>query len=116
VKSVISFEDPIVITENNILSIDNNGIKHSNGYINFAECAKNYALVNNIQKTNCVAARDITGSNPCFDFYTTDRITEIFFVPKNKFLEFFSKQNTVQRFHALNKRIQSYGWTTYDMS
>ncbi|MHB1484625.1 MAG: hypothetical protein ACYCYI_08160 [Saccharofermentanales bacterium] len=112
---MINFEDPIVITENDILSIDNNGITYSNGFINFIECASNYALFNNIEKSICVGTRDITGSNPCFDFFTNNRITEIFFLPKSKFIEFFNKQNTLQRFHNFNKTIQSFGFTTYDM-
>ena len=113
---MVSFEDPLVITEKDILVIDSKGIKHTKGTIDFAECARNYALENHIESTNCVAARDITGSNPCFDFYTSCRITELFFIPKRKFFEFFSRQNTVQRFHAFNKKILASGWTTYDMS
>lgn len=112
----ISFEDPIVISENSIISIDKKGIKHSNGYIDFNECASNFTLINSTDITNCVADRDITGSNPSLDFYTTGRVTQLFFISKSKTDDLLSKSNTLQRFYVFNERIYLLGWTTRDIS
>lgn len=113
---MVDFEDPIVITENDIISIDCCGIKHCNGYIDFSDCANNFSAIENTQSITCVASRDSTGSWPSFDFYTTGRVTQIFFVDKGKILTFLSKASTTHRFHAFNKKLQSLGWTTYDLS
>lgn len=111
----VSFEDPIVITENDIISIDIAGIKYKNSYIDFSDCANNYSIINGAESKNCVADRDATG-NPNFNFYTTGRVTQLFFVSKCELTELITRKNTYQRFHELNKQIQGFGWSTYDIS
>ena len=84
-------------------------------FINFRECAYNFQQVHG-GKGTCVAERDIIGTNPSFGFYTASKTTHIFFLQKSKIKEFFSKRNTLQRFQDLQKQIESFGFTTYDMS
>ena len=112
----VSFDDYYSYTENEIAGISPNGISLKNmKFINFRECAYNFQQVHG-GKGTCVAERDITGTNSSFGFYTAPKTTHIFFLPKSKIKEFFSKRNTVRRFHDLQKQIESFGFTTYDMS
>ena len=112
----VVFDDYDSYTENEIAGISPNGISLKNmKFINFRECAYNFQQVHG-GKGTCVAERDITGTNPSFGFYTAPKTTHIFFLPKSKIKEFFSKRNTLQRFQDLQKQIESFGFTTYDMS
>ena len=114
--STVVFDDYDSYTENDIAGISPNGISLKNmRYINFRECAYNFQQIHG-GKGTCVAERDITGTNPSFGFYTSPKTTHIFFLPKSKIQEFFSTRNTVQRFHDLQKQIESFGFTMYDMS
>ncbi len=112
----VVFDDYDSYTENEIAGISPTGISLKNmKFINFRECAYNFQQVHG-GKGSCVAERDITGANLSFGFYTAPKTTHIFFLPKSKIKEFFSKKNTVQRFHDLQKQIESFGFTTQDMS
>ena len=114
--STVVFDDYDSYTENDIAGISSNGISLKNmKFINFRECAYNWQQARG-GKGTCIAERDITGSNPSFAFYTAPKTTHIFFLPKSKIKEFCSKRNTFQRFHDLQKQIESFGYTTYDLS
>lgn len=111
----VTFEDYDAYTEEDIAGISPNGISLSNmKFINFRECAYNFKRIHG-GSGKCVAERDMTGSNPSFGFYTAPKPTEIFFLPQSKWKEFFARKTTAQRFHELQKQIESFGFTTYDM-
>ena len=110
------FADYDTFSEYDIINITSKGIALKNGaLINFDECTKKYkethALGENIL---CVGERDITDLS--FMFYSSPKPIMIKFVENNKIIELFSKRNTHQRFHDLQKRIIEYGYRTYDMS
>ncbi len=110
----VVFDDYDSYSENDIAGISPSGISLKNmKFINFRECAYNWQQVKG-GKGTCIAERDITGSNPSFTFYTAPKTTHIFFLPKSKIKELFSKRNTFQRFHDLKKKIESFGYRTYD--
>ena len=114
--SKVVFDDYDSYTEGDIAGISANGISLKNmKFINFRECAYNFQQIYGGAGT-CVAERDITGTNPSFGFYTAPKTTHIFFLQKSKIKEFFSKRNTLHRFQDLQKQIESFGFTTYDMS
>lgn len=112
----IVFDDYDSYCENDIAGVSANGISLKNmKFINFRECAYNFSSING-GSGKCVAERDITGSNPYFAFYTAPKTTHVFFLRKGKICEFFSRKNTEKRFRILKKKIESYGFSTYDLS
>ncbi len=111
----VEFDDYDLYTENEIAGISSNGISLKNmKFINFRECAYIYQKTHGGNGT-CVAERNITG-NPSFAFYTTPKATRIIFVRKSKLKEFFAKKNIDLRFHEFQKKIESFGYSTYDLS
>lgn len=111
----IDYSDYISITEKDILKISSAGISYTGGFINFRECAY-YFKDEHGGDGKCVGERDITCSNPCFIFYTAPLTIHMFFIPKGKFAELFSKIPIYQRFHNLQKQLNHYGYTTRDLS
>lgn len=111
----IDYSDYISISEKDIVNVSNAGISYQGGFINFRECAYNFKAEHG-GDGKCVGERDITGSTPCFIFYTAPLTTHIFFIPKGKLAELFSKVPTYQRFHNLQKQLNEYGYTTRDLS
>ncbi len=110
----MSFEDYNAYTENDIICVSEKGIDLGElGFIDFQECTNNFNQVNNVAD-KCVGERDILDYS--FTFYTSPKPTMIKFMPKNKLLEFFSKENTSSRFHKLQKQIVQYGYSSYDMT
>lgn len=113
------FSDYNAFTENEIHEISAQGIAMKNGmYIDFAECAEVWAKVNSLEESKCVGEcvgeRDsIDGS---FTFYTLPKPIMIKFVKKGKLTEFFSPQNTRQRFHNLQFKIVEYGYKSFDVT
>lgn len=104
-----------VFTESEIVGISAQGIALKNGgYIDFAVCAEVWAKANSVENTACIGDRDI--STLCFTFYTLPKPITIQFVKKGRLAEFFSKNNTYQRFHKLQCRIVELGYTTIDMT
>lgn len=102
-------------TENEILEITEQGIALKNGmYIGFAECTEIWAKMNSLEESKCVGERDIIDGS--FTFYTLPNPIMIKFIKKGKLSEFFSKNNTRQRFHNLQFKIIEYGYRTYDMT
>ena len=112
---LIGYADYISITDKDILQISNAGISYKGGFINFRECAY-YFEAEHGGSGKCVGERDITGSNPSFIFYTAPLTTHIFFIPRGKLAELFSKPPTYQRFYNLQKQLNRYGYTTRDLS
>ena len=79
----------------------------------FSECKYNYASENLLPESNCVATRDVTV--PVFTFYSNPKI-EVIFKKKSFLINFFSKKTWYLKFFELQKTIQRYGYTTYDLS
>ncbi len=104
----------IICTE--VISINHSGIKvrdkNKDVTINFEECAKNYANEMSFETSKCVATRDIT--NLTFIFYTQPKIKLVF--KKHFFNDLFSRKTAINKFLELQKAINKYGFTSYDLS
>ncbi len=110
----ITFEDYSCCSEDEIAGISKEGISLiSFGFINFKECAYNFKQTEGGSGT-CVGEREITDLS--FTFYTSPKPIMIKFIEKNKFIEFIAKENTVSRFHKLQKQMIKFGYTTRDIS
>ena len=99
-----------------IVNINSSGITVKSGKtdikICFDECAKNYANENSLENNKCVATRDITKLT--FTFYTQPKIRVIF--KKHFFKDLVSGKSAVSKFLKLQKAINKYGYTSYDLS
>ncbi len=110
----ITFEDYDACTENEIMGISEAGISlKSFRFINFKECAYNFAQTEG-GSGKCVGEREITDLS--FTFYTSPKPIMIKYIEKSKIIEFFSRMNTISRFHKLQKKIVEYGYSTMDIS
>ena len=102
------------IIYSNIVEINSSGlvVKQNNSdiFICFDECAKNYAKTNFLKTSNCVADRDITKLT--FTFYTNPKIKVVF--KKRLLKNIFVKKS--KQFIILQKEINKYGYTTFDLS
>ena len=109
------FSDYEAFTENEMLEITARGISLKNGmYIGFDECTGVWAKVNLLDESKCVGERDIIDGS--FTFYTLPKPIMIKFIKKGRLAEFFSKNNTRQRFHNLQFKIIECGYRTSDMT
>lgn len=99
-----------------IVSINSSGIIVKNRKkdikICFDECVKNYANENSLENSRCVATRDITRLT--FTFYTQPKIRVVF--KKHFFKDLFLGKSAVSKFLELQKAINKYGYTSYDLS
>ena len=99
-----------------IVHINSSGITVKSGKtdikICFEECVKNYANENDLENSRCVATRNITKLT--FTFYTQPKISVVF--KKHFFIDLFSKKSAVSKFLELQKAINKYGYTSYDLS
>ena len=104
----------IVFSE--LVSVDQFGIKVKNKktevFINFEECAKNYANEKLVEESKCVATRDITRLT--FTFYTFPKIKLIF--RKHFFKDVLGGKTATGKFMDLQNEINRYGYTSYDLS
>ena len=99
-----------------LVNIDSSGITVKNSsaefFISFEECVKNYANENSLENSRCVATRDITKLT--FTFYTQPKIRVVF--KKHFFKDLVSGKSAVSKFLELQKAINKYGYTSYDLS
>lgn len=108
----IAFDDYHAIPDDAIKSLTSQGILLESGdFINFAECAVNFAAIHG-GSGKCVGERDITGSNPSFGFYTAPLTTHIFFMPRG----LFGRRRALRRFHEMQRLLESFGFSTFDMT
>ena len=106
----ITFEDYHACPDDAITAVTPEGIQTENGtFIRFADCAANFAALHG-GSGKCVGERDVTGSNPSIDLYTAPLTTHIIFVSKG----LLGRGAAMRRFHALQRQIESFGYTTYD--
>lgn len=109
---LITFEDYHACLDDDVRALTAQGILLENGdFIDFAECAANFAALHG-GSGRCVGERDITGSNPSFGFYTAPLTTHIFFMARG----LFGRRSSLRRFRVMQKQIESFGFTTYDIS
>ena len=109
------FKDYEAYTENDIADITRQGISLKMGrFIDFNECADTYMKAHATNESKCIGERDITDSS--FTFYTLPKPTMIRFIEKGRFAELFAKKNTRQRIYELQKKINEFGYKTFDMS
>jgi len=101
-----SYKDVQEITEAGILFKD--GFK-----LFFEECRNGWAMVNKIQREEsyCVAERDILAKPSYYLFFSQDRVKIVF---DNKGIR--EKKKNKNRFQNLQKILNSFGLSSYDMS
>ena len=106
-----SFTEYVSYIEYDIVEIAEKGILLKDGnFIDFDLCAENFKSEHNKSNGNCVAER----MSPVFIFYTKPNPTKLIFIHKNKILELFSP--TYKRVYDFQKKLNYYGFTTYDMT
>lgn len=106
-----SFAEYISYTENDIIEVTSKGISLKDGtFIDFRICADNFENAHKGSGGKCVAER----MAPVFIFYTSPKPTKLTFLYKNKIREFFSP--TRNRVNDLQKKLNQFGFRTYDMS
>lgn len=112
----IVFDDYDCYTENDILSISAEGIFLKNmQFISFRACAQNFSRIHG-GDGKCVGECDPTGSNFSLIFYTAPKTSHIFYLPESKWKAFFAKSTAEQRFRALQNQIESFGFTTAEIT
>lgn len=81
-------------------------------FIQFEECAKNYAKEKSMQESKCVALRDITKCT--YVFYTSPKTILVF---RGSFLKYLRYgKSATDKFIGLQKKIEEYGYISYDLS
>ena len=109
----INFSDFISISDSDILGVSENGISLKTGqFINFKECAYTYFKLNG-GNGRCIGEHDTESLS--FTFYTAPLPTDIQFIKRNILLE-LARNTAHNRFCKLQKSINSYGYTTIDIS
>ncbi len=129
--SVFEISAVININEEGITYIGNN---QDEQFIDFKECRKNWVehvnssrqyttwdgeLIKNITEadTNCVGMRDWFSAKPYYEFFTKP-LVRFEIIPRRKPWEFFNKRwvhRYYPQFHAVQAKIDEFGWTTFDM-
>ena len=99
-----------------ILPVDGDGVwliyQKDKMFIDFEECARNYAIENNLSQSRCVATRDVMKHK--FIFFTMPKTIVIF---KNSFWkDVLLGKSAINKFHKLQKEIICAGYSSYDLS
>ncbi|MBD5129386.1 MAG: hypothetical protein HDT43_05630 [Ruminococcaceae bacterium] len=98
----ISFED--------IKCVDRDGIKFKNGHVvSYRECMVNFGRKHPGSAYKCIGDRDITADPPYIEIYSVYAHDRILFDLK-------SKKDNIANFHKLQRLIQRFGYTTFDLS
>ena len=111
----IDYSDYISITDRDIISITPEGIHYTGGFISFIECAENYKEEHG-GTGKCVGERYADGEPMNIVFYTAPITTCIHFLEQSGIKKLFSKTNAYRRFYGLQRQINSFGFSTIDMS
>lgn len=92
-----------------IAGIDNTGILFTDGQsILFQECAQNFARSYPESSGKCVAERSSIAEPPYFEFYTCGKSMIVAFDGLGK--------NTGRAFQEFQQKLESFGYTTYDLT
>ena len=81
-------------------------------FVCFEDCAKNYACENGLEKSRCIAVRDITKLT--FMFFTEPKTYLVF--KKSFWKALMTGKSAAQRFMELQKKILQYRYTSFDLS
>ena len=81
-------------------------------FINFLECAENYAREHSLKESRCVADRDAAGGT--FTFFTNPKVKVVF--PKGILAWLFTGKSAYRQFCSLQNLILTCGFTSYDRS
>lgn len=96
-----------------IHSMDKNVIRFRDGRtISYRECVFNFNRLHPGSEVKCVGDRDITANPPYIELYSIYSHYRILFDRKG----LFSKKENLDNFHKLQKQIQDFGYTTFDLS
>ena len=96
-------------THKDIRIITCNCIIFKDGFhLNFSECIEGWAVEHNISITDnkCIGQRDITKKPPYFIFYSKCRVI----------ISFKSCWGAKRKFTAFNMKLNSMGYSVYDLS
>lgn len=92
-----------------ITGIDSSGILFADGQsIFFQECAQNFSRSYPESKGRCIAERDALAEIPYFEFYTCGKSMRVIFDGLGK--------RTGKTFREFQQKLESFGYTTYDLS
>lgn len=81
-------------------------------FINFLECAENYAREHSLKESKCVADRD--AAQGTFTFFTNPKVKVVF--PKGILAWLFTGKSAYRQFCSLQNLILTCGFTSYDRS
>ena len=102
-------DEPLTISYYDILSISKYHIQSKHGeWIIFSDCAGK----DEKYSEKCVGERDITADPPYVEFFTPERRMRVVFDKTGAFEKNKNKNNFI-KFHS---EIQSFGFTTFDLS
>ena len=96
-----------------IHSIGNNVIRFRDGRtVSYRECVSNFSRLHPGSEVKCVGECDITANPPYIELYSVYSHYRILFDRKG----LFSKKENLDNFRKLQKQIQDYGYSTFDLS
>lgn len=96
-----------------IHSVDEDGITFGDGHVVlFYECMFNFRRKHPSGIYRCIGDRDVTADPPYIEIYSIYAHDRILFDRKG----FSAKKENVANFHKLQKQIQEFGYTTFDLS
>ena len=81
--------------------------------VDYGLCAENFLRAHG-GSGRCVGTRDVT--EPSITFYSAPRPTRIVFTKRSRLLEFFDRENAVNRFRTICRLLEFGGYTTRDES
>ena len=110
---IISILEVKEVSYENIVSIDEHGIKFSDlHWLTYKECTINFNRKYPNSRGNCIGERNITAEPPYIELYSTYAHTKILFNKKG----LFRKNKNMIDFHNLQRHINEFGYTTLDLS
>lgn len=101
----VSFDD--------IGSVDKDGIRFKNGHVvSYRECMSNFGRKHPGSTYKCIGDRDVTAEPPYIEIYSVYAHDRILFDRRG----ISAKKDNVANFHKLQKLIEKFGYTTFDLS
>lgn len=100
------------VSYDDIDSVDEDGIKFRNGLVvTFAECVDNFCRLHPGSEYRCVGDRDVRAKPPYIELYSAYAHQRILFSGGA-----FAGKRNITNFHKLQKLIEDFGYTTFDLS
>ena len=114
----IDFSKYWTLTISNIVKISKAGViyrfSEKNEFIDFEDCAKNFATYNNQKQSNIVGFK--INSPPELIFYTSGKLTKFTIKPKNNLSKIFRKTHFSQKLNEITNQISNLGWQLAEMN